>query len=33
LIPESKAEMDPLQKQLEEMQKKNAVERAKWESL
>eukprot|EP00178_Gracilaria_changii_P016482 TRINITY_DN4736_c0_g3_i1.p1 TRINITY_DN4736_c0_g3~~TRINITY_DN4736_c0_g3_i1.p1 ORF type:complete len:230 (-),score=43.14 TRINITY_DN4736_c0_g3_i1:33-692(-) len=33
LIPESKAEKDPLQKQLEEMQKKNAAEKAKWESL
>lgn len=33
LIPESKAEKDPLQKQLEDMQKKNAAEKAKWESL
>lgn len=33
LIPESKAEMDPLQKQLEDMHKKNAAEKAKWESL
>jgi len=33
LIPESKAEKDAFQKSLESMQKKNATEKAKWESL
>jgi len=33
MIPESKAEKDALQKQFEEMQRKNALEQAKWESL
>lgn len=33
LIPESKAEKDALQLKLEEIQKRNAAEQAKWESL